>query len=101
MVNRVWAGHFGHGLVRTPSDFGTRSDPPTHPELLDWLAVQFVKEGWSIKKLHKLIMLSATYQQSSAITAEMFKLDPENKLLVASEPPAARLRGTARLVSAR
>ncbi len=81
MVNRVWAGHFGHGLVRTPSDFGTRSDPPTHPELLDWLAVQFVREGWSVKKLHKLIMLSATYQQSSAIAAEVYKHDPENKLL--------------------
>ena len=53
MVNRVWAGHFGHGLVRTPSDFGMRSEPPTHPELLDWLAARFVKDGWSIKKLHK------------------------------------------------
>ena len=81
LVNRVWAGHFGHGLVRTPSDFGTRSEPPTHPELLDWLAIQFVKEGWSVKKLHKLIMLSATYQQSSAISFEVAKLDPENKLL--------------------
>ncbi|MCI0701466.1 MAG: PSD1 and planctomycete cytochrome C domain-containing protein, partial [Planctomycetia bacterium] len=65
MVNRVWLGHFGHGLVRTPSDFGVRSDPPTHPELLDWLSARFVKDGWSLKKLHKLIMCSATYQQSS------------------------------------
>ena len=81
MVNRVWLGHFGHGLVRTPSDFGIRSDAPTHPELLDWLATQFVKDGWSVKRLHKLIMLSAAYQQSSAVSAEAFKLDPENRLL--------------------
>jgi hypothetical protein len=64
-VNRVWIGHFGQGLVRTPSDFGLRADTPTHPELLDWLATRFVQDGWSIKKLHKRIMLSATYQQSS------------------------------------
>jgi hypothetical protein len=81
LVNRVWAGHFGHGFVQTPSDFGTRSDPPTHPELLDWLAAKFMHEGWSLKKLHKLIMLSATYQQSSQVGAELLKLDPENKLL--------------------
>ncbi len=64
-VNRVWAGHFGQGLVRTPSDFGLRSDPPTHPELLDWLAAGFTADGWNVKRLHKRIMLSATYQQSS------------------------------------
>jgi hypothetical protein len=81
MVNRVWLGHFGSGLVRTPSDFGIRSDAPTHPELLDWLAAQFVRDGWSIKRLHKRIMLSATYQQSSATSAEAFKRDPENRLL--------------------
>ena len=80
-VNRVWAGHFGYGLVRTPSDFGTRSDPPTHPELLDWLATRFVKDGWSIKKLHKVIMMSATYQQDSAVPAEVFKQDPANLML--------------------
>ena len=66
MVNRVWLNHFGHGLVRTPSDFGIRGEPPTHPELLDWLALRFVNDdGWSVKKLHQLIMLSATYQQAS------------------------------------
>jgi hypothetical protein len=81
MVNRVWIGHFGHGLVRTPSDFGVRSDPPTHPELLDWLATTFVKDGWSVKRLHKRIMLSATYQQSSAISAAIYKTDPENRWL--------------------
>ena len=65
MVNRVWLHHFGRGLVSTPSDFGTRCDPPTHPELLDYLAVRFMQEGWSIKKLHRLIMLSNVYRQSS------------------------------------
>ncbi len=81
MANRVWLGHFGHGLVRTPSDLGMRSDPPTHPDLLDYLASNFMKDGWSIKRLHKRIMLSATYQQSSAVSGDMYKLDPENRLL--------------------
>jgi hypothetical protein len=81
MVNRVWLGHFGAGLVRTPSDFGVRSDPPTHPELLDWLAAQFVRDGWSVKRLHKRIMLSATYQQSSVTPTEVFRIDPENHRL--------------------
>jgi len=81
LVNRVWAGHFGQGLVQTPSDFGTRSEPPAHAELLDWLALHFVKDGWSIKKLHKRIMLSATYCQSSTISTSAQQLDPENKLL--------------------
>ena len=67
MVNRIWLHHFGAGLVRTPSDFGTRCEPPTHPELLDWLACRFMADGWSIKKLHRLIMLSAVYQQSSDV----------------------------------
>jgi hypothetical protein len=80
-VNRVWIGHFGQGLVRTPSDFGLRSEPPTHPELLDWLALRFIQEGWSIKKLHKLIMTSQTYQQMSTASSEVFKLDPDNRLL--------------------
>lgn len=81
MVNRIWGHLFGQGLVRTPSDFGVRSDPPTHPELLDWLAKRFVESGWSMKKMHKLIMLSETYQQSSAVSAEQAKLDPENRWL--------------------
>ena len=81
LVNRVWGWHFGAGLVRTPSDFGVRSDPPSHPELLDWLATRFVADGWSIKKLHKLIMLSATYQQASDDRAECVKADPANTLL--------------------
>jgi hypothetical protein len=81
IVNRVWLHHFGQGLVRTPSDFGTRSDPPTHPELLDWLALRLEDGGWSIKKLHKLIMLSATYQQGSQSDPAVAKADPDNLLL--------------------
>jgi uncharacterized protein DUF1553/uncharacterized protein DUF1549/cytochrome c len=81
MANRVWGHLFGHALVRTPSDFGTRSDPPTHPELLDWLAARFVESGWSVKNLHRLIVTSATYRQSSAAPPELTKADPENRLL--------------------
>jgi hypothetical protein len=65
MVNRIWEYHFGQGLVKTPNDFGTRGQPPTHPELLDHLAREFVRSGWSIKALHRLIMASAVYQQQS------------------------------------
>ena len=81
MVNRIWASHFGNGLVRTPSDFGMRCDPPVQPELLDWLAIRFIEGGWSVKKIHKEIMLSRTYQQASNITADLARLDPENRLL--------------------
>lgn len=81
MVNRVWGHLFGQGLVRTPSDFGVRSEPPTHPEMLDWLALRFVESGWSVKKLHRLVMLSETYRQSSIVTPEMATGDPENRLL--------------------
>jgi mono/diheme cytochrome c family protein len=81
IVNRVWAQYFGQGLVRTLSDFGLRSEPPSHPALLDWLAHRFVADGWSLKKLHRLIVTSATYQQSSQERADLAKLDPDNKLL--------------------
>ncbi len=80
LVNRVWLHHFGSPLVATPSDFGLRSDPPTHPELLDYLAARFMGEGWSIKKLHRLIMLSSAYQQSSEDNAAAAKVDPNNDL---------------------
>lgn len=80
-VNRVWAHHFGAGLVATPSDFGLRSDPPSHPELLDFLARQFQREGWSLKALHRLIMRSSVYQQESRDRAEASTHDPENRLL--------------------
>ncbi len=81
MVNRVWMYHFGAPLVGTPSDFGVRGEPPTHPALLDWLAARFVQDGWSLKSLHRIIMLSATYQQSSTDSSEGLRIDPENRLL--------------------
>jgi hypothetical protein len=81
LVNRVWMHHFGAALVTTPSDFGLRSDPPGNPELLDYLAARFVEGGWSIKKLHRLIMLSGTYQQSSLNNAACAMVDPNNQLL--------------------
>lgn len=80
-VNRVWLHHFGYGIVRTPSDFGTRSDPPTHPELLDYLALRLMDHGWSTKALHRLIMLSSTYQMSSDATPQTEIADPQNMLL--------------------
>ena len=81
LVNRVWIHHFGIGLVQTPSDFGLRAQPPSHPDLLDYLAYKFIKEGWSIKNLHRWIMLSATYQQQSNNKAEYVRADPNNRLL--------------------
>ncbi|MFO0947372.1 MAG: PSD1 and planctomycete cytochrome C domain-containing protein [Planctomycetota bacterium] len=81
LVNRVWMHHFGQGLVRTPSDFGLRSDPPSHPELLDHLANEFIDSGWSIKTLHRRILLSKTYQQSSQDRLDARNVDPENLLL--------------------
>jgi hypothetical protein len=81
IVNRVWMHHFGTPLVATPSDFGLRSDPPTHPELLDWLATAFVADGWSLKRLHRRIVLSAVYRQAGADRSEARALDPENALL--------------------
>jgi hypothetical protein len=80
-VNRVWQWHFGQGLVHTPSDFGLRGDAPTHPELLDWLASEFIASGWSVKALHRLIMLSATYQLASDDHAENLQRDPANVFL--------------------
>ncbi len=84
MVNRVWAHHFGVGLVATPSDFGVRSEPPSHSELLDWLACRFVHEGWSLKQLHRLILLSSTYQQAATPASDpttVARVDPGNRLL--------------------
>jgi hypothetical protein len=81
LVNRVWLHHFGAPLVATPSDFGLRSDPPVNPQLLDYLAARFMADGWSIKKLHRLIMISSTYQQSSEDNPAYAKIDPNNTLL--------------------
>jgi hypothetical protein len=80
IVNRVWQHHFGAGIVRTPNNFGKLGEPPTHPELLDWLAVWFVEHGWSIKELHRLICTSATYQQSCQADAATLAADPDNRL---------------------
>jgi hypothetical protein len=87
MVNRLWQHHFGSGIVATPSDFGSQGDPPTHPELLDWLAVEFVERGWSLKHLHRLMVTSATYCQTSLVDphdarqARAMQADRDNKLL--------------------
>jgi cytochrome c553 len=80
IVNRLWQHHLGRGIVATPSDFGTRGEPPTHPELLDWLATELIARGWKLKELHKLILTSAVYMQSSQSDEARLKIDRENKL---------------------
>ena len=91
MVNRVWQYHFGRGIVGTSSDFGLKGDKPTHPALLDWLTAEFTSGGWSLKQLHRLIVLSSTYQQSSAHRDSAARIDPANKLLW--KYPRHRLEG--------
>jgi len=81
MVNRIWQGHFGNGIVRSPNDFGARGEPPTHPELLNWLASQFVAGGYRVKEMHRLIMNTAAYQRSSARSESLAEQDAENRLL--------------------
>jgi cytochrome c553 len=81
MANRIWLGHFGTGLVRSPDNFGRLGERPTHPELLDFLAAEFVKSGWSVKSLHRLIVNSAAYKMSTRYDAEQFRADPDNRLL--------------------
>jgi hypothetical protein len=80
MVNRLWRWHFGRGIVGTPDNFGALGERPTHPELLDWLARRFVEGGWSVKAMHRRVMLSATYQMSSGYDAAAARADPENLL---------------------
>jgi mono/diheme cytochrome c family protein len=80
-VNRIWQRYFGRGLVETENDFGTQGERPTHPELLDWLSAEFVRTGWDVKALHRLIVTSATYRQSSTVRADLVERDPLNKLL--------------------
>ncbi|MEQ8634688.1 DUF1553 domain-containing protein [Gimesia maris] len=94
IVNRYWQMYFGNGLVKTTEDFGSQGSWPTHPELLDWLATEFIRSGWDVKSLQQLIVTSATYQQSSHVTAEKQQTDPENKLLAR----ASRLRLPAELI---
>ena len=80
MVNRMWQHHFGEGIVRTPSNLGKMGEPPSHPELLDWLAVEFMDRGWSMKAMHRLMLTSEAYQMSSKDVAANVKVDPENRL---------------------
>jgi hypothetical protein len=93
LVNRVWGWHFGQPIVRTPNDFGTQGEPPTHPELLDWLARDFMDHGWSLKHLHRVILLSSTYQMGSVADRRGLRADPENRLLW--HFPRRRLEGEA------
>ncbi len=93
-VNRLWQAHFGRGLVETENDFGTQGAPPSHPELLDWLATEFASQGWSQKALHRLIVTSATYRQSSRARPDLANIDPGNRLLARQE----RLRLDAELI---
>jgi mono/diheme cytochrome c family protein len=81
IVNRIWQGHFGRGLVSTPNDFGAQGKPPSHPELLDYLALDLMENSWRMKRLHKLMMLSSAYQQSASARDDALKLDPENEWL--------------------
>jgi hypothetical protein len=86
IVNRVWQHHFGSGLVRTPDDFGVQGERPTHPELLEWLASDFVASGWHIKRLHRQIMTSAVYLQDITFSEAAARIDPENRLLWRRQP---------------
>jgi hypothetical protein len=89
MVNRIWFHHFGSGLVKSLENFGVKGEAPTHPELLDWLAIEFPRRGWSIKEMHRLIMNSRTYRQSSRVTEEHLLHDPQNRLI--SRMPLRRM----------
>jgi hypothetical protein len=93
MVNRIWQHHFGRGIVPTPSDFGLQGRRPSHPDLLDWLAGEFIACGWSIKQMHKLLLISAVYQQSGRPLSEALARDPENQLY--SRHQRRRLEGEA------
>ena len=93
MVNRIWNHHFGAGIVRSLENFGVQGERPTHPELLDWLAVEFVERDWSVKEMHRLMMNSRAYRQSSRVTDELAKADPANKLF--SRMPLRRMNAEA------
>jgi len=88
-VNRIWEQYFGIGLVETSEDFGTQGEPPSHPQLLDWLATELMRDSWSLKALHKTIVMSAAYRQSSKPTPELIQRDPYNRLL--ARGPRVRL----------
>ena len=102
VVNRLWQSCFGHGIVRTPADFGLRGDAPTHPELLDWLACEYVESGWNTRAIHRLIVTSATYRQSTGRSAESLARDPLHRLLAGMPRvrlPAEQIRDQALAVS--
>jgi hypothetical protein len=97
-VNRFWQIYFGYGIVKTQEDFGVQGEPPVNPELLDWLATEFVRTGWDVRALQRLIVTSSTYRQASAVTAELLERDPENRLLARGPRmrlPAEMIRDTA------
>jgi hypothetical protein len=97
-VNRFWQMYFGVGIVKTQEDFGVQGEPPVHPELLDWLATEFVRTGWDVRAMQRLIVTSATYRQASTVTPELLEKDPENRLLARGprfRMPAEMIRDTA------
>jgi len=101
-VNRYWQMYFGTGLVKTTEDFGSQGEPPSHPELLDWLATEFIRTGWDIRAMQRLIVTSATYRQSSKVTPELVEKDPENRLLARMSRfrlPAEMVRDNALAIS--
>ena len=101
-VNRYWQGYFGIGIVKTAEDFGSQGERPSHPELLDWLATEFIRTEWNVKKIQRLIVTSRTYRQSSRMTPEMAERDPENRLLARGPRfrlPAEAIRDTALAMS--
>ncbi|MCH2212582.1 MAG: PSD1 and planctomycete cytochrome C domain-containing protein [Fuerstiella sp.] len=93
IVNRLWQHHFGSGIVKTSENFGTRGEPASHPNLLDWLAIEFVRTGWDIKAMHRLIVTSSTFRQTSTLTPDQLEQDPHNRLL--GRAPRRRLSGAA------
>ena len=95
-VNRLWQQHFGTGLVKTTENFGLQGEPPSHPALLDWLAAEFIRTGWDLKAMHRLIVSSATYRQASKASASLVQRDPENRLLARGPQVSPARRAGAR-----